>query len=116
MVTPLVTSLLHFHQYNLFKNMVYIFALFGLFWVLLKKLGDFYLNHLVTLAFPALFAINLIVLDNDERSSLFHTSVFRQKSFIAFSCGFLLMASLGSMTFSQIPFVSLPLLGMIPLV
>jgi hypothetical protein len=39
MMTPLVTSLLHFHQ---FKNMVYILALFGLFWLLFKKLGDFF--------------------------------------------------------------------------
>jgi hypothetical protein len=49
MVTPLVTSLLHFHQYTLFKNMVYILALFGLFWLLFKKLGYFFPNNLVTL-------------------------------------------------------------------
>ena len=49
MVTPLVTSLLHFHQYKLFKNMVCVLVLFGLFWVLFKKLGDFFPNHLVTL-------------------------------------------------------------------
>jgi hypothetical protein len=42
MATPLVTSLQHFHQCKLFKNMVCIFALFGLFWVLFKKLGDFF--------------------------------------------------------------------------
>ncbi len=40
MVTPLVTSLLHFHQCKLFKNMVCILALFGLFWLLFKKLGN----------------------------------------------------------------------------
>ncbi len=49
MVTPLVTSLLLVHQYKLFKNMVCILALFGLFWLLFKKLGDFFPNHLVTL-------------------------------------------------------------------
>jgi hypothetical protein len=40
--TALVTSLSHFHQYMLFKNMVHILALFGLFWLLFKKLGDFF--------------------------------------------------------------------------
>ncbi len=49
MVTPLVTSLLHFHQYKLFKNMACILALFGLFWHLFKKLGYFFPNHMVTL-------------------------------------------------------------------
>jgi hypothetical protein len=49
MATPLVTSLLLFHQYKLFKNMVCILTLFGLFWLLFKKLGDFFPNHLVTL-------------------------------------------------------------------
>jgi len=42
MVTPLVTSLLHFLQYKLFKNMVCILVLFGLFWELFIKLGDFF--------------------------------------------------------------------------
>jgi hypothetical protein len=39
MVTPLVTSLLHFHQYKLFKNMVCISALFG-FLATFQKLGN----------------------------------------------------------------------------
>jgi hypothetical protein len=42
MVTPLVASLLHFHQYKVFKNMVCILALFGLFWLLFKTWGDFF--------------------------------------------------------------------------
>jgi len=41
MVTPLVTSLLHFHQYKLFKTWFVFLALFEMFWVLLKKLGIF---------------------------------------------------------------------------
>jgi len=49
MVTPFVTSLLHFDQNKLFKNVVCILALFGLFWLLFKKLGNFLPNHLVTL-------------------------------------------------------------------
>jgi len=49
MVTPLVTCLLNFHQYKLFKSMVCILAFFGLFWLLFKKLGYFFPNHLVTL-------------------------------------------------------------------
>jgi hypothetical protein len=49
MVTPSVTSLLHFHQYKLFKSMVCILALFGFFWLLFKTLGYFYPNHLITL-------------------------------------------------------------------
>jgi hypothetical protein len=50
MVTSLDTSLLHFDQNKLFKNMVCNLALFGLFGTLFKKLGDFFPNHLVTLA------------------------------------------------------------------
>jgi hypothetical protein len=49
MVTPLVTSILHFDQNKLFKDIVYILALFGLLGLLLKKLGNFLPNHLVTL-------------------------------------------------------------------
>ncbi len=112
MVTPLVTSLQHFHQCKLFQNMVCILALFGVVLGTFKKVGQFFSKSSgFTLAFPVLFAINLIVLDNDERSSLFLTSVFGQTSFIAFSCGFLLMASLGSTTFCQITFS----LGLFPL-
>ena len=50
MVTPLVTSLLHFQKYNLFKNMVCILALFGLFGLLFQKMGNFLPNHQVTLS------------------------------------------------------------------
>jgi hypothetical protein len=45
MVTPLATSLLHFQLNKLFKNLVYILALFGLATVLAsfqKILGDFF--------------------------------------------------------------------------
>jgi hypothetical protein len=49
MVTPLVTSLLLFHQYKLFKNMVCILALFGLFLATFQKIGRLFPNHLVTL-------------------------------------------------------------------
>jgi hypothetical protein len=49
MVKSLDTSLLHFDQNKLFKNMVCILALFRLFGPLFKKLGDFIPNHLVTL-------------------------------------------------------------------
>ncbi len=48
-MTSLVTSLLHFYQSKLFKNIVCILSLFGLFWLLFKKLGDFFTKHLVTL-------------------------------------------------------------------
>jgi hypothetical protein len=49
MVTSLDTSLLHFDKNKLFKNMVCILALFGLFGPLFKKLGESFPNHLVTL-------------------------------------------------------------------
>ncbi len=41
MVTSLDTSLLHFDQNNMFKNIVCILTLFGLFRLLFKKLGNF---------------------------------------------------------------------------
>jgi hypothetical protein len=50
MVTPFVTSLLHFDQNKLFKDIVYILALFGLLGLLFKKLGNFFLYHLVTVS------------------------------------------------------------------
>jgi hypothetical protein len=49
MVTSLDTSLLHFDQNKLFKNMVCILVLFGLFGPLFKNIGQFFPNHLVTL-------------------------------------------------------------------
>jgi hypothetical protein len=49
MAASLDTSLLNFNQNKLFKIMVCILELFGLFGPLFKKLGNFFPNHLVTL-------------------------------------------------------------------
>ncbi len=58
MSVPWATNLFHFHLNKLFKNVFCISALFGLvfwFWLLFKKIGCFFPNHLVTLISRLLF-------------------------------------------------------------
>jgi len=49
MAKPWATNLLHFHPNQLFKKWFQIWHYFvlQLFWLLLKKLGNFFPNHLV---------------------------------------------------------------------
>jgi hypothetical protein len=51
MSIPWATNLLHFHPNKLFKKWFLIWHfVWQMFWLLFKKLGDFFPNHLVTLA------------------------------------------------------------------
>jgi len=51
MAIPLATNLLHFHRNKLFKKwfLIWHYFVWQLIWLLFKKMGDFFPNHLVTL-------------------------------------------------------------------
>jgi hypothetical protein len=48
MATPWATNFLHFHLHKLFKKwfLIWDYFVWQKFWLLFKKLGDFFPNHL----------------------------------------------------------------------
>jgi hypothetical protein len=59
MVIPWATNLLHFHLNKPFKKwfLIWHYFVWQLFWLIFKKLGQFFKNHLVTLIGRARFGI-----------------------------------------------------------
>jgi hypothetical protein len=51
MALPWATNVLHFHLNKLFKKwfLIWRYFVWQLIWLLFKKLGDFFPNHVVTL-------------------------------------------------------------------